>query len=102
MLLGQSLHTQPEDFFSSNPLASSINTEHVSPRGLRKHIHFCLLVKLTMTAWHGMHVSFDLMRVVIFNFACIWKNRAGKGPNQLFGSHKHYSYQLWYDECQTK
>lgn len=33
-----------------SPLAYSINTEHISPLRLGKHIHFCLLVITTTTA----------------------------------------------------
>ena len=57
------------------PLTYSINTEHISALGLGKHIHFCLLVITTVTAWHAMHVSFDFMRVDIFSFVCACKNR---------------------------
>lgn len=89
-----------EDFFF--PLAYSINTEHISLLRLGKHIHFCLLVITTMTAWHAMHVSFDLMRVSRFSFVCVCENTTGKGLNQHLNSNKHCSYQLWYDMCQTK
>lgn len=99
----QSRHTLywEDVFFFFSPIAYSINTEHILAPGLRKHIHFCLLV-ITATAWHSMHVSFDLMRVGIFSFVCVCKNRTGKGLNQRLNSNKHCSYQLWYDICQTK